>query len=145
MRGNALEAIIGAIVLVIASFFVYFAYETSGQKIKEGYEVLARFGDISGITSGSDVKLNGIKIGTVQKVSIDKDYQASITLLIKDNIKIPEDSSLTVTTDGIMGNKYIAVNAGFSSEMIKPGAEIEKTKSAMNLESLIENFAIGTK
>lgn len=143
MKGNILEAVIGAVVLIVASFFIYFAYVSSGEKIKGGYIVTARFDDVSGLSSGSDVKLNGIKVGIIKNLSLDKNYQAKVDLLLKDNIEIPSDSSVSVTTDGLMGNKFIAISAGFSKEKLKPGDEIELTRSSVNLETLIDKFAIG--
>ncbi len=143
MKGNVLESVIGAAVLVIAVFFVYFAYTSSGEKIKEGYIVTARFDDVSGLTNGSDVKLNGIKVGIVKSLKLNDDYQAKVELLIHNKIKIPSDSSVSVTTDGIMGNKFVAITAGFSENKLKPNEEIEITRSSVNLEKLIDKFAVG--
>jgi phospholipid/cholesterol/gamma-HCH transport system substrate-binding protein len=140
VKGNVLEAVIGAVVLVVASFFVYFAYVSSGEKIDGGYVVTARFDDASGLSSGSDVKLNGIKIGIIKSLKLDENYQAVTEILIKDGIKIPSDSSALIATDGIMGNKYVAIDAGHESEMLSAGDEIEITKSAINLESMIDKF-----
>ena len=134
---------IGAVVLVIAVFCVYFAYVSSGEKIKGGYVLTARFDDVSGLTNGSDVKLNGIKVGIVKNLKLDDNYQAKVELLIRDEIKIPTDSSVSVTTDGLMGNKFIAISTGFSDEKLKPNEEIEITRSAVNLEKLIDKFAVG--
>lgn len=143
MKGNVLESVIGAVVLVIAVFCVYFAYASSGEKIKGGYVLTARFDDVSGLTNGSDVKLNGIKVGIVKNLKLDDNYQAKVELLIRDEIKIPTDSSVSVTTDGLMGNKFIAISTGFSDEKLKPNEEIEITRSAVNLEKLIDKFAVG--
>ena len=142
MKGNILEAVIGAVVLIVASFFIYFAYMSSGEKIKEGYVLIARFDDVSGLSSGSDVKLNGIKVGIIKNLTLDENYQARVELLLKDTVKIPADSYVSVTTDGLMGNKFVAISAGFSSEKLKPGDEIELTRSSINLEKLIDKFAI---
>ena len=143
MKGNVLESVIGAVVLVVAVLFVYFAYVSSGEKIKEGYVLIARFDDVSGLTSGSDIKLNGIKVGIVKSLKLDDNYQAKVELLIRDNVKIPVDSSVAITTDGLMGNKLVAISAGFSDEKFKSNEEIELTRSAVNLEKLIDKFALG--
>lgn len=143
MKGNILEAVIGAVVLIVASFFIYFAYVSSGEKIKEGYVLVARFDDVSGLAAGSDVKLNGIKVGIIKSLELDENYQAKLQLLIKDSIKIPSDSSAAVTTDGLMGNKFVNISIGFSKETLKPGEEIELTRSSVNLEKLIDKFALG--
>ncbi|MBQ9335533.1 MAG: outer membrane lipid asymmetry maintenance protein MlaD [Alphaproteobacteria bacterium] len=143
MKGNVLESVIGAVVLVIASLFVYFAYVSGGEKIKEGYVLTARFDDVSGLARGADIKLNGIKVGIVKSLSLDKNYQAKVELLLRDGVRIPVDSSVAISTDGIMGNKYIAISAGFSEEKLKSNEEIEFTRSAVNLEKLIDKFAVG--
>ena len=145
MKGNVLESVIGAVVLVVAVLFVYFAYVSSGEKIKAGYVLTARFDDVSGLTSGADIKLNGIKVGIVKSLKLDNNYQAKVELLIRDNVKIPVDSSVAVSTDGIMGNKFIAISAGFSEEKLKPNEEVELTRSAVNLEKLIDKFALGSE
>ena len=143
MRGNILESVIGAVVLVDAVFFIYFAYVSSGEKIKEGYVITARFDDVSGLAAGADVKLNGIKVGIVKNLKLDENYQAKVELLIKDGITVPVDSSVAISTDGIMGNKFVSVSAGFSEEKLKPNDEVELTRSSVNLEKLIDKFALG--
>ena len=143
MKGNVLESVIGAVVLVVAVLFVYFAYVSGGEKIKEGYVLTARFDDVSGLARGADIKLNGIKVGIVKSLSLDKDYQAKVELLLRDGVRIPVDSSVAISTDGIMGNKYVAISAGFSEEKLKDHEEIEFTRSAINLERLIDKFAVG--
>ena len=143
MRGNILESVIGAVVLVVAVFFIYFAYVSSGEKIKEGYVITARFDDVSGLAAGADVKLNGIKVGIVKNLKLDENYQAKVELLIKDGITVPVDSSVAISTDGIMGNKFVSVSAGFSEEKLKPNDEVELTRSSVNLEKLIDKFALG--
>ncbi|MDR1391048.1 MAG: MlaD family protein [Holosporales bacterium] len=145
MKGNILEAVVGAVVLVAASFSVLFAYFSGGEKIKDGYVLVARFDDVGGISVGSDVKLNGIKIGVVKGLIIDEEYQARAELLLKDTLQIPTDSSASITTDGLMGNRFIALSVGFSQDKLKPGSEIESTNSSINLEKLIYKFAVGMK
>lgn len=144
MKGNFLEAVIGAGVLIVSGFFIYLAYETSGEKIKDGYVLTARFEDVSGLTSGSDVKINGIKVGIVKKLTLEPDYSARVDLLIQNKYKIPSDSSVAISTDGIMGNKFIAVSVGYSQDNLKQGTEIEDTKSSLNLEKLVDKFIAGT-
>lgn len=145
MKGNILEAIIGAVVLVIASFFIFFAYTTSGNKISEGYVLNALFDDVGSLAVGADVKISGIKIGIVQSLILDKNFQAHAKLLIKNGVKIPSDSAANISTDGIIGNKFIAIVTGFEENMLSDGDNIEMTKSAVNLESLIDKFVFGTK
>ncbi|MBR1944488.1 MAG: outer membrane lipid asymmetry maintenance protein MlaD [Alphaproteobacteria bacterium] len=144
MKTNVLEVVIGAVVIVAASFFLYFAYVTSGEKIKDGYNIFARFEDVSGLTEGADVKINGIKVGIVNKLSLDKeDYSARADLTIKNEYKIPEDSSLSISTDGLMGNKFISISLGYSDKYLEPKSELEDTKSSVNLEKIIDTVING--
>ncbi|MDR1365317.1 MAG: MlaD family protein, partial [Holosporales bacterium] len=129
MNGNMLEAAIGAVVLVVAVAFAYFAYASRDGDVTDGYALFARFSDVSGISVGSDVKMCGIKIGVVKKLKIDKDYQARVELLIKNDEPIPDDSSAEISSDGIMGNKFISILPGFSQNNFTPGAEIAITKA----------------
>jgi phospholipid/cholesterol/gamma-HCH transport system substrate-binding protein len=143
MKGNILEVIIGGFVLIVSSFFMYFAYTSGGERIKQGYILTARFDDVSGIMTGSDVRLNGIKVGVVKSLMIDEDYQAKVELLLKDDVKIPKDSSAAITTDGLMGSKYVAIVVGYSDQKLKSSEEIEITRSAINMESLIGKLMMG--
>ncbi|GHT89396.1 ATPase AAA [Alphaproteobacteria bacterium] len=144
MKGNVLEAVIGAVVLVVASFFIYFACISEGEKINDGYVLVARFDDVSGLAQGADVKLNGIKIGIVRSLKIDENYQARAELLLKNPVKIPCDSSAEIVTEGIIGSKFVAMNPGFSEKKFAEGDEIELTKSSLNLERLIDKFIINS-
>lgn len=144
MKGNILEAFIGAVVLIIASLFIFFAYTTSGEKIKSGYTLTARFDNIGGIAVGADVKINGIKVGIVKSLEIDENYQAKAVFLIKNGMNIPKDTTAAVTTDGIMGNKFISMITGFDSEMLGPNEEIESTRSSVNLEDMIDKFVVNS-
>jgi phospholipid/cholesterol/gamma-HCH transport system substrate-binding protein len=145
MNGNILEAIVGAVVLVVAAASVYVAYTSGWREASGGYVLIAKFSNAGGITEGSDVKMSGIKIGVVNKLAIDEQYQARAELLINDGVTIPDDSSAAVTSDGIIGNKFISVITGFSQENFQPGAEITITRSAVNLESIIDKFVAGGK
>lgn len=144
MKGNILEAIIGAVVLIIAGFFVYFAFASSGEKINDGYILTARFNNVSGLAVGADIKINGIKVGIVKSLTIDENYQAKAELLLKRNILIPSDTGAVITTDGLMGNKFIALEIGFSEETLAPNSAIKSTKSAINLENLVDKFIAGS-
>ena len=144
MKTNVLEVVIGAVVIVAASLFLYFAYITSGEKIKDGYTISAVFEDVSGLTEGADVKINGIKVGIVKKLKLNtENYSAKAELIIKNEYKIPEDSSLSISTDGLMGNKFISISIGYSDKYLEPNNEIEDTKSSVNLEKIIDKVVAG--
>ena len=83
MNKKPVETIMGIVVLVVAAFFLYFAYQVSDLQVVKGYDINAKFLKVGGLTVGSDVRINGIKVGTVIAQSLDPvDYVADVKLSI---------------------------------------------------------------
>lgn len=139
MKQGTFETMIGVMVLAVAMIFFIFAYKTSNySNLDKGYHIVANFQNIDGILEGADVKLSGIKIGSVHNIALDKDtYYAAVQLQINDNISIPKDSSAIVSTSGLLGGKYIKITPGASDDIIKENGKIRFTQSALNIEELI--------
>jgi len=138
MDRNLAETLIGAVVLAVAGVFLAFAYSMGGLKSVDGYTLIGRFDRIDGLAEGSDVRMSGIKIGTVTRQAIDpKTYLAVVTLSIKPEIRLPKDSSAQVSSDGLLGDKYLSLQPGGAEEMLKPGEEIEHTQGSIDIVSLV--------
>jgi len=139
MKNNIIETLVGFIVIIIATYFFWFAYGISDiKKSSSKYTVFASFQDIDGISKGTDVKLSGIKIGYVENLSIDKDsYYAITKLYINSHVDIPKDSRAAVSTSGLLGGKYIRIVPGISENRIDSGEKIKLTQSSLNIEDLI--------
>jgi len=146
MRRNLIETIIGFLVILVAIIFFVFSYKVADvKKLESTYELTAKFDQVEGIVVGSDVAISGIKVGIVKNLSLDtKDYNAKMTMAIKDNIKLPSDSSAKIVSEGLLGSKYVSIEAGSDDEMLEDGDQIMYTQSSMNLESLISKFAFGS-
>ena len=144
MRSNLFEAFIGAVVLILAIIFLIYTFTTANLKSIDGYEVFAEFDRIDGLNIGSDVRMSGIKIGTVlsQKLNADT-YAAIISIEINKDIKLPLDSSAQIISDGLLGSKFLALIPGSDIENIEPGGKIEFTQSPLILENLIGQFLFG--
>jgi len=141
MGGNLVETLIGAVVLVVAAGFFFFAYGRADVGAVSGYEVIAKFERIDGLSVGSDVRMSGIKIGTVLNQTLDpEDYLAVVRLSIDPSVKLPDDSSAEVVSDGLLGSKYMSLVPGGADEMIEVGGEIRFTQSSVSLEQLIGKF-----
>lgn len=141
MGRNLVETLVGAAVLGVAIVFFVFAYSKAGPKAVKGYELTGKFDRIDGLVEGSDVRLSGIKIGTITRQTLDPEtYLAVVTMSIKPEIKLPLDSSAQVASDGLLGDKYLSLQAGGDEEMLKPGAEIEHTQGSVDLLSLVGRF-----
>jgi len=107
-------------------------------QVVKGYELSAKFLKVGGISVGSDVRINGIKVGTVieQKLNPD-DYMVDLTLSIASDIKLPNDSVVAIVGDGLMGNKFIKIEPGKSSDYLSDGDEFENTKDFKSLEDMV--------
>ena len=126
MGGNLVETLIGAVVLVVAAGAV------------AGYEVIAKFERVDGLAIGSDVRMSGIKIGTVLNQTLDKvDYLAVVRLSVDPAVKLPDDTSAEIVSDGLLGSKYVSLVPGGADEIIEAGGEIKFTQSSVSLEQLI--------
>ena len=148
MGRNAVETMMGAVVLVVAALFLYFAYTTSQVKAGGGYSLTARFDHVDGVRDGTDVRLSGIKVGTVVSQILEpKTYVAILHLNIDRDIQLPTDTVVTITSSGLLGDKYLSLEPGNEDKTIPPGGEITHTQSAMSLESLIGQviFSAGKK
>jgi phospholipid/cholesterol/gamma-HCH transport system substrate-binding protein len=138
MSGNLVETLIGAIVLVVAGVFLAFAYTSSGARTIDGYELLAKFDRIDGLSPGNDVRMSGIKVGTIVEQSLESDtYFAVVRMEIDPTIRLPEDSSAKITSEGLLGGNYLALEPGGSDEILEAGDEIAITQGSVDLLGLI--------
>ena len=138
MRKNLIETIMGAVVVAVAVLFVFFAYDKADLKTVEGYAISAKFDRIDEIRRGSDVRMSGIKIGTVTDQALDPEtYLAVVRLNIDNSVKLPLDTSAAITSDGLLGDKYMALSPGGDDKMIPAGGEIETTQGSIDLFSLV--------
>ena len=144
MKGNLFEALIGAVVLAVAAFFLVFAFSSTDVGAVDGYEVTATFDRVDGVNAGADVRMSGIKIGTVSKLELDpQTFLAKATLNIDRSVELPADSSAEITTEGLLGGKYMAIVPGGAEDVIAPGGRIQFTQSSLSLEGLIGRFGFG--
>ena len=145
MRHNLFEVIVGAFVLLAAAFFFISSVKQTGFNQSSGYQISAGFDNIDGVTSGSDVKMSGVKIGAVENQTIDpQTYRAKLVLNIRNDIKLPVDSSAKIVSNGLLGDKYVNIEPGAEDEMLKQGGMINYTQSSINMEQLLGKFIFGS-
>lgn len=141
MNHNAVETVLGAVVLVVAGFFLVFALGAADLRRVSGYEVSANFSKIDGITPGMDVRISGVKVGSIARTELDPvTYLAKVTLSIKNEIKLPTDTVAKVSSESLLGGKYLALEPGAEDDMIKPNGQIQYTQASLNLEEMIGKF-----
>ena len=138
MSRNLLETLLGAVVLIVAVGFLAFAYNSSQIQQNDGYELIARFDKVDGLEPGSDVRISGIKVGTVLDQTLDPEtYRAEVRFNLREDVRLPGDTSAAVVSNGLLGGKYLALVPGGDIEMLEAGDEVTLTQSAVNLEDLI--------
>ena len=146
MKENKLEVIIGAVVLAVALGFVVFLYQSTGISVSNSrhYELKADFRSADGIHVGTDVRLAGVKVGTVSDLILNVEtYRAEAELAIENAVDIPEDSALTVSSEGLLGGNFIEIIPGASYEYMQPGDEFLDTQGSVSLISLLLKFVSG--
>lgn len=143
MKGRSVaEILAGLAVLVAAAGFLAYAVTNSGRATTSGGLTLeARFDRIDGLAPGADVRIAGVKVGNVASQRIDPaTFLAVLTLRVDGALRLPDDTSAEITSEGLLGGKYVALVPGGSERMIRDGGRITITQSAVSLESLLGRF-----
>ena len=144
MGRNIVETIVGALVLVVAGVFVFYAFAKSDRNGPAGYEIIARFDRIDGLKRGADVTLSGVKVGTVTGFDLDrKTYQAVVRMLVSSNVSLPADTHAKIVSESLLGGMVVVLEPGGDTKMLPPGGEIEMTQGAIPLSELIAKFMFG--
>ena len=111
-----------------------------------GYPLVAKFRKAEGIDVGGDVRIAGVKVGSVSNMELDlKTYFATVTFAIDDEVKVPDDSLAKITSASLLGDSYIAIDPGGSDLMLEPGEELAYTQGSISLTDLIVKFGGGTE
>ena len=142
---NIAETLVGALVLGIAIVFAVLLWRFSDVGFGAGqYTVNAKFRSAEGITVGTDVRLAGVKIGSVSNLSLDpKTFQAIARLSIKPEYQMPEDSAAIISSEGLLGGNFVEILPGGSYELMVDGSEFSETQGAISFISLLMKFVTG--
>ena len=142
---NVTEVLVGGAVLACAvAFGVYASQSTGLSQGGTGYELGASFRSLEGVGVGTDVRLAGVKIGTVTDVSLNPDtYRADTTFSISDGILVPDDSAIVISSEGLLGGNFVEVMPGGSPFYFEAGDTVEDTQGAVSLISLLVKFVAG--
>ena len=141
MRTNIIEAAMGAIVLIIASYFLVFAYTSSKGGSYSGYPLSAEFDRIDGLLVGNDTRISGVKVGSITSIDIDpKTFLARVVFTIRKDLNLPIDTVAEIVSESLMGGKYIALVPGGDKKILAPGERITYTQSSVSFETLIGKY-----
>lgn len=143
MRRNMIETVMGAVVLLVAVAFIVFAFRSASLSNagRDGYQVTVEFSDASGLAAGTDVRMAGVKIGTVVEQRLNPDtYFAVVTLGISETVRLPSDSSARIIPDGLLGGNYVALEPGGAEDYIADGGRILYAQGSVNVVDLLGRF-----
>ena len=145
MRENGAEVAMGAIVLAIAVGFFFYVMQVAGVGgLGRTYDLSASFRSVEGISVGTDIRLAGVKIGSISEIDLNQDtYRGEVTLAIERGVEIPNDSAAVVASEGILGGNFVEIIPGGALETFAAGDEILDTQGAVSLISLLLKFVTG--
>lgn len=147
MNERTTETLIGAVVLALAAAFFWYAASTTGATRGGGdgsYELIAAFRSADGVNVGTDVRMAGVKIGTVSDLRLDPEtYRAVARLSLQPDLPIPDDSAALISQEGLLGGVFVEIVPGGSPFNLENGGEITDTQGSVSLITLLLKFVTG--
>ncbi len=152
MGRNVIETVLGAVVLLVAGLFLYFAFNSANLRQVKGYKVEAIFQRADGLKTGSDVMVNGIKVGSVQGQDLITEagrdqYYVRVALSIDPRVLLPVDTIATIANESLLGGRYLSLEVGVEEDIIRTDGtgRITRTQPPMRLDDLIGKFMFSAK
>ncbi len=145
MAENTTETLIGGLVVAVAVGFLYYVGVSTGVSGSSGsYTLNASFRSAEGITVGTDVRMAGVKIGTVTALELNPlTYRADTTFSVLDGLKLSTDTQALVSSEGLLGGAFVEIVPGGAPDNLASGDEIEDTQGAISVVTLLLKFASG--
>ncbi len=146
MSAQKTEVAVGGVVLAVAIGFMAYVSQTTGFSSQStGYPLTASFRSLEGVVVGTDVRLAGVKIGSVTDIELNpQTFRADATISVSNGIELPDDTAILIASEGLLGGTFVEVLPGGSPFNLEPGAEIEDTQGAVSLISLLLKFVTGS-
>jgi phospholipid/cholesterol/gamma-HCH transport system substrate-binding protein len=140
------EILVGAAVLAVAVGFFVYASSTAGSSFRAGggYELTASFRSAEGVSLGTEVRMAGVRIGSVTGMTLNPEtFRADTTFTVADGLEIPDDSAIAISSEGLLGGTFVEIIPGGSPFVLEPGGEIYDTQSSVSLITLLLRFVTG--
>ncbi|WP_028584291.1 outer membrane lipid asymmetry maintenance protein MlaD [Desulfogranum mediterraneum] len=146
MRHSRLNIVVGLFLVLGFLAFGWLAFRLGEVPWLTGaktYPLRAEFHNVSGVKTGADVQVSGVRVGTVKELRLSQDGLAMVTMQLNNGLSVPLDSIVSVKSQGIIGDKYLQISLGGDEESYAAGEVVVDTESSVDLESLISKFAFG--
>ena len=140
---KSVEVVLGAVALLVIGISVYFSFLATDFQPESGYKITAQFNTVDGLVVGADVRIGGVKVGTVIDQKIDpQTFKAIVVMTIKPDIRLTSDTRVSIGNDGLLGGNYIKLEPGGGKKIISGGAELRQTKDVVSLGELLERVLV---
>lgn len=141
MKRSLVETFLGGLVVVVAVGFLVFALQATEVGTVNGYGLKARFLKVGGLEVGSDVRISGVKVGTVTDRRLDTgSFEAVVLFTVRSDLRLPVDTQAAVTSEGLLGNKYLRLIPGTAKDMLAQGSELAQTRDYRTLEDTVSEI-----
>ncbi len=136
------DTIVGIFVLIGFACIAYLSLSVGGAQLSTGETItlFATFDQVADLKSRAPVQISGVRVGSVMGVSLDDSYRARVELQVDSALALPYDSSASIVTSGLLGDRYIAIELGAEDDVLVSGDEIAYTESALVLERILGKF-----
>ena len=146
MSENVAEVLTGGVVLAVAAGFLFFASDIGGfgGSRSDAATYTASFRSAEGVGVGTDVRLAGVKVGTVLTFDLDPaTFRANAAFTVDEDLELPEDTAVVISSEGLLGGNFVELLPGGSTFNLEPGSEIEDTQSSVSIVQLLLKFVTG--
>jgi phospholipid/cholesterol/gamma-HCH transport system substrate-binding protein len=138
-RSPSRDLLVGVFVLIGLVALAYLSLSVGGLSLRPGggITVYASFDEIGGLKPRAPVVISGVKVGQIGSIELNEDYRARVAMHLDDNLELPSDSSASIVTSGVLGDRYVSIQLGGDDQLLHDGDEITFVESAVILERLI--------
>ena len=143
MKSNYFETILGFLTVIVASLFLYKIISVNSNNSNNSYyDLNAKFLEVGGLNVGNDVKMSGVKVGVINRVYLDEEFLANVEFKVFSNINIPKESTVSISSDGILGNKYLSITPEnrSSSDFLQDDERVFKVKDYESIEDQVSKI-----
>ncbi len=145
MSQKTVEILMGAAMLLLGVFAIFTVYASSRVTAATGYTVSVRFNKVGGLGEGNAVRIAGLQVGTITAQKLDPEtYDAVLDLSVRADVKLPSDTEAEVSSDGLLGGKFILLTPGKAKDFIPDKGKITKAKGVVALEEMVGRMIFST-
>ncbi len=147
MSENPTEVAVGAGVIALAIGFLVYAGQITGFGAggSDHYNLTASFRSAEGISTGTDVRLAGVKVGSVTAMDLNTEtFRAEAELTLSSDIVLPDDTAALISSEGLLGGNFVELVPGGSMFNFEDGQVIADTQGSVSLVNLLLKFVTGS-